>query len=171
MQSGRGRLTYHGLMRWSSQRCRQQGARLRLMLLSCIGSLQLVMSHPVPPSEFQAGRMLNFGGPQVRSHSHQTLHSSQGALVQMKLPMMHLLLQDVTGNPASLSGPFLDGACGYGQLSPSQWPFYALASISSNNSIATEASCSGCGACVEIQCVGQVKNVQSAGAACLLAFT
>ena len=66
--------------------------------------------------------------------------------------------QDATATLADLQGPFQAGACGYGQLPPTEWPGLAVASVSADNPITQHLSSSGCGACIELKCTGVVRS-------------
>jgi len=65
-----------------------------------------------------------------------------------------LALQD---SSTELPAAFKTGACGFGQLSLSDWPGRSIASLGPQNPIKLRSSISGCGACVEIKCDGAVR--------------
>ena len=50
-------------------------------------------------------------------------------------------------------------SCGYGELDSAYWPFFNGASISTSSSLYndTGAPMTGCGRCIEVQCVGSVR--------------
>ena len=58
--------------------------------------------------------------------------------------------------PTTPSGGLLNGACGYGQLSQNQWPFWNVVSLGPNNPVAYKGNKKGCGYCIQATCTGSV---------------
>ncbi|EIE27800.1 hypothetical protein COCSUDRAFT_46000 [Coccomyxa subellipsoidea C-169] len=58
------------------------------------------------------------------------------------------------GDPNKPVYGLLDGACGYGEFSKTEWPNWQVAAISQSNPIATRGQPQkrGCGACIEVAC-------------------
>ena len=48
------------------------------------------------------------------------------------------------------------GSCGYGAINETSWPFGAVASVTSNDSLVAGLPMSGCGTCFKLQCEDQV---------------
>jgi len=48
------------------------------------------------------------------------------------------VMQDLQ-NPYTPSGGLVQGACGYGSLFATEWPYWAVAGISANNSLVSGA--------------------------------
>ena len=48
------------------------------------------------------------------------------------------------------------GSCGYGAINETSWPFGAVASVTSNDSLVAGLPKSGCGTCFSLQCEDQV---------------
>ena len=47
----------------------------------------------------------------------------------------------------------LQGSCGYGDLSKSNYPFWSVAALSTQNRFYKAGPINGCGECFEIQCL------------------
>lgn len=59
--------------------------------------------------------------------------------------------------PTSLQdSPAGSGACGYGTLSASSWPYDAIAVVNPDSPFLAGSAPQGCGTCLEIQCTDEV---------------
>ncbi len=63
------------------------------------------------------------------------------------------------GDPNKPVFGLLDGACGYGEFSKTEWPNWQVAAISQSNPIAQRGQPQkrGCGACIEVACNSTVR--------------
>ena len=71
------------------------------------------------------------------------------------------------GNPNTPIYGLSDGACGYGEINRTGWPFWQVGALGFGSPISASNLPQkwGCGACVEITCEGPVSAV-SAAAGC-----
>lgn len=74
------------------------------------------------------------------------------------LTLLTLLCQD-SRDPDEASYGLVEGACGYGLLDRSQWPYWRAVGLGASNPIASEGSpLDGCGTCIRIECTGTVSR-------------
>ena len=60
-------------------------------------------------------------------------------------------------DPDSPSFGVLNGACGYGQLNRSAWPYWRAVGLSSSNPIVAKSSAKdACGTCIKLTCTASV---------------
>ena len=73
-------------------------------------------------------------------------------------PPLFLDIQD-GGNPEVPVYGLIDGACGYGALSRTEWPYWRVAALSFSNPVSLSGTPQkyGCGACIEVTCQGSVR--------------
>ena len=70
-----------------------------------------------------------------------------------------LALSQTGGNPNVPIYGLVDGACGYGALDRSEWPYWRVAALGFSNPVSQSSTPQkdGCGACIEVTCQGSVR--------------
>lgn len=66
-------------------------------------------------------------------------------------------------DPNQPSGGLVSGSCGFGEQSRGEWPFWNVVALSPAHPLAADAArrpLGGCGACLQIECVGNQPGFQ-----------
>ncbi len=94
--------------------------------------------------------------------SAQPVNFAHTSVVPEAMRLMGLVLAvlQTGGNPNQAIYGLADGACGYGNISRTSWPFWQVAALGFTNPISASNLPQkwGCGACLEVTCEGPVRH-------------
>ena len=140
-------------------------------LFGVVWTLQAVVTYLSPSASAQAlgpqqtGFVTFYGAPSpVSRKGCSQLRDISGRVppaVSLRVTALQpsVAVQALSPVPAPAGG-LVSGACGYGQLNGTAWPYNQVVSLGPNNSIASGIGSNklGCGQCIRATCISAVRG-------------